>query len=230
MTEAVAAEALRVEQQSYLVRVFWLFGAGLAVSALTAIAGGTTADGVAFFESGGIKVLAVLIAPLGILFGLYGALAKLSVPVAYGIYFLFCAVDGFGLGVIFLVYTTASIALTFGVAAAMFGGMAVYGYATKQDLSGLGSLCLMGLWGVIVASVVNIFWTSSGAYWGTTIVGVLVFLGLTAYDMQKIKAANVPGDAGTDADKREAIMGAIDLYLDFINLLLKLLSILGKRK
>lgn len=109
MTEAVAAWALRAEERRYLVRVFWLFGAGLGVSALTAIADGTTADGVAFFESGGIKVL-----------------------------------------VIFLVYTTASITVTFGVAAGMFAGRAVYGYTTKRDLSSVGALCLMGLWGLIV--------------------------------------------------------------------------------
>jgi FtsH-binding integral membrane protein len=108
--------------------------------------------------------------------------------------------------------------------------MSAYGYLTKRDLTGMGSFMMMGLWGLILASVVNLFLQSDMIYWLTTFMGVLIFVGLTAYDVQKIKDLNVIGNAGTDEDHKEAIHGALVLYLDFINLFLFLLRLLGRRR
>jgi FtsH-binding integral membrane protein len=132
--------------------------------------------------------------------------------------------------VIFLVFTAESIASTFFITAGTFGVMSIYGYTTKSDLSKWGNLLFMGLIGLIIASIANFFMESTMLYWITTYVGVLIFVGLTAYDTQKIKNANVIGNEGTEEDSKEAIMGALTLYLDFINLFLYLLRIFGRRK
>jgi FtsH-binding integral membrane protein len=131
---------------------------------------------------------------------------------------------------IFLVFTAESIASTFFITAGTFGAMSLYGYTTKQDLTRLGSLLFMALIGLLIASLVNMFMRSTMLYWITTFAGVLIFTGLTAYDTQKIKNMNIIGNEGTDEDRKEAIMGALTLYLDFINLFLYLLRIFGKRK
>jgi FtsH-binding integral membrane protein len=130
---------------------------------------------------------------------------------------------------IFIVYTQSAINSAFFTTAAMFGAMSFYGYTTKKDLTSWGSFLMMGLFGIIIGSIVNIFWASSALYWLITYIGVFIFTGLTAYDTQKIKQMNIIGNEGTDEDKKEAIMGALRLYLDFINLFLMLLRIFGRR-
>jgi uncharacterized protein len=130
---------------------------------------------------------------------------------------------------IFVLYTATSIASTFFVTAGTFGAMSMYGYFTKRDLTKMGSLLMMALIGLIIASVVNMFMASSTLYWITTYAGILIFVGLVAYDTQKIKEMNIIGNEGTDEDRKEAIMGALALYLDFINLFLYLLRLLGRR-
>jgi FtsH-binding integral membrane protein len=127
-------------------------------------------------------------------------------------------------------YTESSIASTFLVTAGTFAGMSFYGYTTKKDLTSWGSFLFMGLIGIIIASVVNIFLQSSAMYWVITYAGVLIFVGLTAYDTQKIKEMNILGNEGTEEDTKEAIRGALTLYLDFINLFLMLLRIMGTRR
>jgi FtsH-binding integral membrane protein len=112
----------------------------------------------------------------------------------------------------------------------MFGALGIFGYTTKRDLSSIGSIAFMALFGLIAASIVNLFWANSTLYWITTYAGVAIFSALTAYDMQKIKQLNVRGNTGTDEDKREAILGALTLYLDFINLFLFLLRIFGRER
>jgi FtsH-binding integral membrane protein len=149
---------------------------------------------------------------------------------AASLFFLYSIVNGITLSVIFLVYTKASIVTTFLVTAGTFGGMSVYGHLTKRDLSSWGNLLFMGLWGLILGGIVNIFLRSPGLYFITTSFGVLIFVGLTAYDTQKIKQLNVLGNAGTDEDTKEAIHGALVLYLDFINLFLYLLRLFGRRR
>jgi FtsH-binding integral membrane protein len=145
-------------------------------------------------------------------------------------FIIYSIVSGLTLSVIFLVYTIASIIATFFITAGVFGAMSAYGYFTKRDLTTMGNLLIMALLGLIIASVVNLFYFNSLLDWVITYAGVVIFVGLTAYDTQKIKNGNIIGNAGTDEDKKEAIMGALTLYLDFINLFLKLLRIFGKKK
>lgn len=223
-------EAIAAEQQSFLVRVFTWLGIGLVLSSVTAYYAGTTETTVDFLTNGGFAVLAVLLMPIAILVFLNYRMDKISGRAAQGIYCLFCTVQGFALGSIFIAYTTASIVQAFAVASGMFLAAAAYGYITKKDLSSLGSILFMALIGLLIAMVVNMFWANSTLYWITTFAGILIFLGLTVYDMQKIKKRNVIGNAGTDEDTKEAIWGAIDLYLDLVNLFLFILRIMGSRR
>jgi FtsH-binding integral membrane protein len=155
---------------------------------------------------------------------------KISAFNATVAFIIYSIVRGLTLSVIFLVYTIASIIATFFITAGVFGAMSAYGYFTKRDLTTMGNLLIMALLGLIIASVVNLFYFNSLLDWVITYAGVVIFVGLTAYDTQKIKNGNIIGNAGTDEDKKEAIMGALTLYLDFINLFLKLLRIFGKKK
>jgi hypothetical protein len=138
-------------------------------------------------------------------------------------------VNGMTLSFIFLVYTTASISSTFFITAGVFGGMAAYGYFTKRDLTSWGSLLVMGLFGIILASIVNIFLHSETIYWAITYIGVIIFVGLTAYDTQKVK---LMAESGGDEETRNkgAVLGALSLYLDFVLLFIYLLRIFGKRR
>jgi FtsH-binding integral membrane protein len=142
----------------------------------------------------------------------------------------YSALTGLTLSVIFLVYTAESLATTFFVTAGTFGLMSAYGYVTKRDLTGLGSFLMMGLIGMVLASVVNMFFNNSTVYWITTYIGILIFVGLTAYDTQKIKQMSALGLEGGEMEQKGAIMGALRLYLDFINLFLLLLRLMGNRK
>jgi FtsH-binding integral membrane protein len=145
-------------------------------------------------------------------------------------FFLYAIINGVTLSVIFFAFTADSIFYVFLIAASMFMAMAAYGYYTKKDLTSWGSLLMMGVIGLLVAGIVNIFLRSDLFGMVTSSIGVLIFVGLTAYDTQKIKELNVIGNEGTDDDKKEAIMGALTLYLDFINLFLYLLRLLGNRR
>jgi FtsH-binding integral membrane protein len=154
----------------------------------------------------------------------------MSASTATMIFIAYSALNGLTLSLIFVIYTAESIASTFFITAGTFAVMSIYGYTTKADLSKWGNLLFMGLVGILIASVVNIFLQDEMLYWITTYAGVLIFVGLTAYDTQKIKATNIIGNEGTEDDSKEAIMGALTLYLDFINLFLYLLRIFGRKK
>ena len=145
-------------------------------------------------------------------------------------FFLYSALTGITFSVIFVIYTSESLASTFLITAGTFGAMSFYGYVTKKDLTSIGNLCFMGLIGVIIASVVNLFFPSSFLYTVTTYIGVLVFVGLTAYDTQKIKQMGPSVQTGTEAERKASIIGALRLYLDFINLFLMLLRLFGRRR
>lgn len=146
------------------------------------------------------------------------------------LFIFYSAINGITLASIFLIYTKESIASTFFVTSAMFGFSSVYGYFTKKDLSSLASLLVMGLFGLILASITNIIFYNDTAYWITTYAGVLIFTVFTAYDVQYIKKMNVIGNEDSDEDRTEAIVGALALYLDFVNLFLYLLRLFGKKK
>jgi len=156
-------------------------------------------------------------------------ISSLSAPTALTLFFVYAGLLGLSLASIFLVYTGESITRVFFISAATFGAMSLYGYTTQRDLTGVGSFMFMGLIGLIIASLVNIFLKSTGLDWAISIIGVVVFAGLTAYDTQSIKEMYSPMDDGT-VGGRKAVMGALRLYLDFINLFLMLLRLMGDRR
>ena len=161
---------------------------------------------------------------------LAAAVEKISSQTATIILIGYAALNGLTFSALFLIYTSESIAITFFITAGTFGIMSIYGYYTKKDLTTIGNIAFMAVIGLIIASVVNIFFYNETLYWITTYVGILIFVTLTAYDTQKIKKMNIIGNEGTEEDKKEAIMGALTLYLDFINLFLYLLRIFGQKK
>ena len=171
----------------------------------------------------------VMLAPLGVVLYMSFGIRKMSAAKAQGTFWVFAALMGASLSSIFLVYTGASITRVFFITAGTFGAMSIYGYTTKRDLTRLGSFLMMGLIGIIIASIVNIFMKSSMMHFVISIIGVLVFVGLTAYDTQKIKNMYLVSDTGEVMGKK-AVMGALTLYLDFINLFLMLLRLFGQRR
>jgi FtsH-binding integral membrane protein len=227
-----------------MIRVYNYMTAGVALTGLVAwfafqaaggdsiaVAGnsisGLTDFGRAIF-SGPLMWILVL-APLGLVMLLSFGINRLSPATALTLFFVYSGLLGLSLATIFVAYTGASIARVFFISAATFGAMSLYGYTTQRDLTGFGSFLFMGLIGIVIASLVNIFLHSSGLSWVISVVGVLVFVGLTAYDTQNIKEMYSPMDDGTVAG-RKAVMGALRLYLDFINLFLMLLRLFGDRR
>jgi FtsH-binding integral membrane protein len=159
----------------------------------------------------------------------YSYIQRMSAGTAMLLFWLYAAVMGLSLGGIFLVYTGTSIARVFFITAATYGAMSLYGYTTKTDLSGFGSFLLMGLIGIVIASLVNLFIGSNTLQFVISIIGVIVFVGLTAYDTQRIKEMYLESDTAEVADKK-AVLGALALYLDFINLFMMLLQLFGQRR
>jgi len=169
------------------------------------------------------------LAPFAFILALSFGIQKMSFGTAQMVFWAFSVAMGLSLSSIFLVYTGESIAKVFFITAGTFGAMSLYGYTTKRDLTAIGSFLMMGLIGIIIASIVNIFLQSSALAFAISIIGVLVFVGLTAYDTQKIKLMYYAGDAAATMGKK-MLMGALTLYLDFINLFLMLLSLFGNRE
>ena len=211
----------------FLAKVFNWMAAGLGITGLVAYAAAVSGLAVRIINSPLFLVLAL--GTLGLVFFLSARIDKIQASTASALFVAYSVLNGLFFSTIFLRYTGTSIASTFVITAGMFGAMAVYGLITKRDLSGWGSFLFMGLIGLIIATIVNIFLKSPGVYWVTSIIGVFIFTGLTAYDVQKIKRM---GEEGIMAQGREAItkgsiMGALALYLDFINLFLMLLRFFG---
>ena len=171
----------------------------------------------------------VMLAPLGIVMYMSFGIAKMSASKAQMTFWFFAALMGASLASIFVVYTQMSIARVFFITAGTFGAMSIYGYTTKRDLTKLGSFLMMGLFGIIIASIVNLFMQSGTMHYIISILGVLIFVGLTAYDTQKIKNMYLVSDTGEIMGKK-AVMGALTLYLDFINLFIMLLRLFGQRR
>jgi FtsH-binding integral membrane protein len=188
---------------------------------------GLTAFGQAIF--GGPITIVLFLGTLGIVFFLSFRISHLQASTALMLFMAYAALLGLMLSSVFLAYTGASITRTFFISAASFGALSLYGYTTKRDMTGMGSFLMMGLFGIIIASLVNIFLKSSGLDWAISIIGVGVFAGLTAYDTQRIKEMyDSMDDDGTLG--RKAVMGALSLYLDFINLFMMLLRLVGDRR
>jgi uncharacterized protein len=213
----------------FLQRVFlWMF-VGLAITGGVAAAIGSSDQLLTdITESPGI-IIGVIVVQLGIVFGISFMINRISVGLATVLFLIYSATVGITFAFIFELYTTQSIFTTFLITAGMFGALAVWGAVTDIDLSKVGSIAFMALIGLILATIVNIFWANSTLYWITTYAGVLIFAALTAYDMQKLKQINERGLTG-EAEGRAAIMGALSLYLDFINLFLFLLRIFGQQR
>ena len=226
--EYAAPRIAEEAQLSFVNRVFQWMTIGLAVTGAIATVIGTSTSDTYWDDKGGL-MLGLIVLELAVVFGLVFLINKISAAVAIAAFFLYSALNGVTLSVIFAVYEIPAIAATFFVTAGMFGTMAAVGWVTKRDLSKLGSILFMALIGLILASIVNIFLGNEALYWIITYAGVAIFCGLTAYDMQKIKGFAQAGLEG-DAEDRAAIMGALALYLDFINLFLFLLRIFGQRR
>jgi FtsH-binding integral membrane protein len=171
----------------------------------------------------------VMLAPLGVVFYMSFGIKNMSAAKAQTTFWVFAALMGASLSSIFLIYTGASITRVFFITSGTFGAMSIYGYTTKRDLTKLGSFLMMGLFGIIIASIVNMFMKSTMMYYVISILGVLIFVGLTAYDTQKIKNMYLASDSGEVMGKK-AVMGALTLYLDFINLFIMLLRLFGQRR
>ena len=229
MSPAQARDAeIDVGLREYMLRVYNYMASGLALTG--AVAYGMTLSETAMQLIFGTPLFwVVALAPLGFVFYLSSRMNRIQAGTAQTLFWIFSALMGMSLASIFIVYTGTSIARVFFITAGTFAGMSLYGYTTKRDLTGLGSFMFMGLIGIIIASLVNLFLQSSGLHFVISVVGVLVFVGLTAYDTQSIK--NVY--SGTDSDEvqsKKAIMGALRLYLDFINLFIMLLHLFGDRR
>jgi len=217
------------EDSGFLQRVFlWMF-VGLAITGGVAAAIGSSDQLLTdITESPGI-IIGVIVVQLAIVFGISFAINRISVGLATVLFLIYSATVGITFAFIFELYTTQSIFTTFLITAGMFGALAVWGAVTDADLSKVGSIAFMALIGLILATIVNIFWANSTLYWITTYAGVAIFAALTAYDMQKLKQIGEQGLTG-DAEGRAAILGALTLYLDFINLFLFLLRIFGQQR
>tara|TARA_B100000686_G_scaffold355261_1_gene471728 strand:- start:6091 stop:6795 length:705 start_codon:yes stop_codon:yes gene_type:complete len=226
----MSRDAVAAEQQRFMVKVYNWMTAGLATTGSMAFYVANSETMLNMIHGNPIIPIILIVAQLGLVVYLAGWIAKMTASLATGIFMLYAGLNGLTFSFIFLAYTASSITSAFLVTAGTFGAMSLYGYTTKKDLTSWGSFLFMGLIGIIIASLVNLFMQSEMIYWITTYAGVLIFIGLTAYDTQKIKEMNIIGNEGTDEDHKEAIIGALTLYLDFINLFLMILRIMGDRR
>jgi FtsH-binding integral membrane protein len=217
-------------QGDFIRRVYNWMGLGLTVTALVALYTASNSALLGLIFGNSLVFFGLIIAQLGLVILLSGAINRLQASTATLLFILYSALTGLTLSVVFLAYTRASIASTFLVTAGTFGAMSFYGYTTQRDLTGWGSFLFMGLIGIILASVVNIFFHNEMVYWVVTYAGILIFVGLTAYDTQALKEMARAGFADEETQRKSAVMGALKLYLDFINLFLMLLRVMGNRR
>jgi FtsH-binding integral membrane protein len=226
----ISKEQEIAETKRFFVRVYGWMTLALIITGLTAFKTAASPEVIQFIFGTRFVFYGLLISELILVGTLAGAIHKMTAVTATIVFALYSVLNGLTLASIFFVFTAESIANVFFIAAGTFAAMSAYGYLTKKDLSKMGNILIMALIGLIIASVVNIFLKSEMLYWISSYVGVLIFVGLIAYDTQKLKKMNVIGNEGTEEDKKEAIIGALTLYLDFINLFLFLLRIFGRRK
>ena len=223
------ARSTAVDQglRAYMIRVYNYMAMGLALTGLAAFA--TMTSGLAPVLFVGPMKWVVLLAPLAMVMFLSFRIQSMSVPAAQLAFWVYSALVGVSLTPIAFIYTGASIAKVFFITAAAFGSLSLYGYTTKRDLTGFGAFLFMGLIGLILASLVNLFFMSSAVSFALSVVGVLVFTGLTAYDTQRIKSMYYQSSDSVSVG-RMAVMGALTLYLDFINMFMSLLRLFGDRR
>ena len=217
--------------RSHMLKVYNYMASGILLTGIVALLfsrGGLESPAAQVFINGGILAWVIMLSPLALVMIMSFGINRISTPAAQAMFWVYAVLMGLSLSTIFLVYTTGSIAETFFATAAAFAGLSLWGYTTKKDLSAFGTFLIMGLVGLIVASLINVFLKSDGMQLVISALGVLIFAGLTAYDTQKIKSMYF-AVAGTDFAGKAVVMGALTLYLDFINLFLFLLRFMGSR-
>jgi FtsH-binding integral membrane protein len=243
------AATVAVDQglRAYMLRIYNYMVLGLAITGLAAlgtymlsvtsdptVATAKLRDGLMLTSFGHAVFVGPLkwvffLAPLALVFVLSFGIERLKPAVAHVLFWIYAALVGVSLGAIFLVFTHTSTVRVFFITAASFGALSLWGYTTQRDLTGVGSFLLMGLFGVILASLVNLFMASSALQFAISVVGVLVFAGLTAWDTQRLKNEYIYAAMDGETAERSAILGALSLYLNFINLFTLLLQLLGQR-
>ena len=212
-------------------KVYLWMTLALCASGLTALGAVSSETMMSLILGSRTAFFLLIIAELGVVFYLNIAIRKISFKTAAALFMVYSILNGATLSVIFLVYQLPSIVSTFFITAGTFGAMAWLGHTTKKDLSSIGQMLSMALIGLIIASIVNIFWANNVLYWITTYVGVFIFVGLTAYDAQKIKnMLNKRNQHNSEEIRKIALIGSLMLYLDFVNLFLYLLRLFGKKK
>jgi uncharacterized protein len=213
--------------RDYMLRVYNYMGAGLAITGVVAYVAAASGFYRAIF--GTPLYWVVIFAPLALVLLLSFRIQKMSLGAAQLTFWAYAGLVGLSLSGLFIVYTGASIAQTFFITAATFLAMSLYGYTTRRDLTHFGSFLMMGLIGIIIASLANLFFHSPGIQFAISVIGVIVFVGLTAWDTQRIKEMYWEGD-GNEVAGKKAVMGALSLYLDFINLFIMLMQLMGQRR
>ncbi len=238
MTQAQAELAhVDVGLRAHMLKVYNYMASGLTLTGIVAYAAGNSPAIMSLLYTAGpagqlaptILAWIAMLAPIGMVFFLAARIHAMKAQTAQTMFWVYAALMGLSLANIFIVFTGASIARVFFITAATFAGMSLYGYTTKRDLSGFGSFLMMGLIGIIIAMVVNIFLASAALHFVVSVVGVLIFVGLTAYDTQEIKSIYLESD-DTEVSGKKAILGALKLYLDFINIFVMLLQLFGERR
>lgn len=226
----VPAYAAADQVARFFTRVYgWMF-TGLMITALFSFLTITSETMMEMLFSSRWVFIGLLLAELGLVAWLSGLIGQLSPGMAMTVFTGYSALNGITLSVIFLVYTMSSITTVFLITAGMFGAMSLYGYTTKRSLDGLGSFCFMGLIGVLIAGLVNMFFENGMLSFVLSVAGVIVFTGLTAYDTRKLRTLAMSVTPGSEAAAVQSIQGALALYLDFVNLFLMLLRLLGRRR
>ncbi|MDR2724147.1 MAG: Bax inhibitor-1/YccA family protein [Holosporaceae bacterium] len=225
-------EATRVVDKGlrqYMLSVFSYMSGGLALTAAVAYLVSCSPSLMAILFNNLFVFMLVALAPMGLSFYLAARLARISVEKAKALFFIYASSLGISLASIFVVYSGTSIANTFFVTSSMFLSMVIYGYVTEKDLTAFGSFLLMGLLGIIISSIINLYTKSSAFMFVISVLAVVIFTGLTAYDAQRIKNYYLEADS-VEVNEKKSILGALHLYLDFINLFLSLLRIIGTRR
>lgn len=228
--QSISAEQVEEIQRSFVLKVYSWMMAGLMVTGIMALFTVNFDPLLQFVVTFRFGMLGLVAVQLGLVVWLSARVEKMSATTATMIFLGYSALTGVTLSVLFIIYTAASLATAFFTTAGMFGVMSAYGYMTKRDLTGLGTFLMMGLVGLVIASIVNMFLQNSTVYWITSYIGIFIFVGLTAFDAQKIKAMSQLSLQGGEAEQKGAIIGALRLYLDFINLFLLLLRVMGNRR
>ncbi|MFM9889037.1 MAG: Bax inhibitor-1/YccA family protein [Rickettsiales bacterium] len=243
-TPATQGQISAVDQglRSYLLKIYNYMASALLLTGVVAyfiaqasVVGGVDGGPIELTSLGESIFLSplkyvIMLAPLGMVIAISAGVNRMQTSTLQLCFWAFSALMGLSLASILLMYTGESVARTFFVTAAMFGGMSMIGYTTKRDLTGMGHFMMMGVWGLVVASLVNLFLNSSGLSFAISIIGVVVFTGLIAYDTQKLKSIYYQVGNNADSLARASIMGALSLYLDFINLFISLLRLMGDRR